>query len=119
MWTRQYRKSPLQHLIMPCLTVAALSYFGFHAVNGNLGLTSKQEYEQRLADLRGDLAALTAERERLEKRTAALSDGSLQRDMIDEQARRQLGMVRANEVILLHAGPADAMSLDALVQRTN
>ncbi|WP_306119926.1 MULTISPECIES: septum formation initiator family protein [unclassified Roseitalea] len=102
MWTRQYRKSPLRHLIIPTLALAGLGYFGFHAINGSLGLTSKQAYEAELAALRAELAVLVAEREGLEWRTAALRDGSLQREMIDEQARKQLGMVRGNEVIVLH-----------------
>lgn len=102
MWTRHYRKTPLRHLVIPTLAVASLVYFGFHANSGNHGLTSKSVYETRLAALETELAELTTERERLEKRTASLRDGSLQRDMIDEQARRQLGMVRADEIILLH-----------------
>ncbi len=102
MWTRHYRKSPLRHLVIPCIAAAALGYFGFHANNGNHGLTSKSVYEARLAALDAQLGSLIAEREQLAKKTASLRDGSLQRDMIDEQARRQLGLVRANEVILLH-----------------
>ena len=102
MWTRHHRKTPLRHLVIPTIAVAALAYFGFHAQSGNHGLTSKSVYEARVAALDAELADLIARRERLEKRTASLRDGSLQRDMIDEQARRQLGLLRANEVILLH-----------------
>ena len=103
---------------MPCIALAALSYYGFHAVNGSLGLTSQDEYERRLAELRAQLSTLSDTRTGLEKRTAALSDGSLQRDLIDEQARRTLGMTRADEVIILHHERV-APSLDDLVQRTN
>ena len=119
MWTRQYRRSPLRHIIIPAIATAALAYYGFHGINGNLGLQSKQEYEARLAGLEAELGALSAERTQLETRTRALSDGALQRDMIDEQARLALGLTRANEVILLH-NPADGgAGLGALLQRMN
>jgi len=119
MWTRQYRKSPLRHLVIPCIAAVSLAYFGFHGITGNLGLTSKAEYEQRLAGLEAELQALSTERAMLETRTAALSDGSLQRDVIDEQARLSLGLANANELILLHNGSESAATLDELLQRTN
>lgn len=119
MWTRQYKRSPFRHAVIPAIAIVALSYYGFHGINGNLGLQSKQEYEARLAGLESDLAALSAERARLETRTRALSDGSLQRDMIDEQSRLALGLVQANEVILLHNSDAATRDLEELLQRKN
>ncbi|MBO6638982.1 MAG: septum formation initiator family protein [Roseitalea sp.] len=119
MWTRQYRKSPLRHLVIPCIAAASLAYFGYHGITGNLGLTSKAEYEQRLAGLEAELDALTTARARLKTRTAALSDGSLQRDVIDEQARLSLGLANANELILLHKESERAATLDDLLQRMN
>jgi len=119
MWTRQYKRSPFRHAVIPAIAIAALGYYGFHGINGNLGLQSKQEYETRLAGLQTELQALSTERARLETRTLALSDGSLQRDMIDEQSRLALGLVQANEVILLHDPNAAGPGLDELLQRMN
>ena len=119
MWTRQHKRSPLRHAIIPAIAALSLAYFGFHSVNGSLGLTSKQEYETRLAGLSAQLADLQSQRALLETRTLALSDGSLQRDVIDEQVRTALGVVRNNEVILLHGAPRATTSLDDLLQRTN
>lgn len=119
MWTRQYQKSPLRYLVVPCLSALLFTYFSFHAITGNLGLESRQVYETRLAELRSELDALNQDRATLEQRVAALSDGTLQRDMIDEQARRQLGLVSANEVIIVHGVDDLPASLDELVRRTN
>lgn len=102
MWTRHHRRSPFRHLVVPLFATAVLTYFGYHAVNGSLGLESKQAYEQKVAMLEEELAGLKAQRERLEHRTAMLRDGSLERDMIDEQARRLLGVTRPNEIVILH-----------------
>ena len=119
MWTRQYRRSPLRHAVIPTIAALALGYYGFHGINGNLGLQSKQEYEQRIAGLHAERNALSAQRALLERRTVALSDGSLQRDMIDEQARLALGLVQSNEIVVLHADADSAPSMDELLQRTN
>ena len=101
MWTRHRRRSPLRHLILPVLASGVLAYFGHHAINGSLGLASKQQYEARIASLEAELSKLESERKALERKTAMLRDGSLERDMIDEQARRLLGLTRSNEIVIL------------------
>lgn len=102
MWTRHRRRSPLRHLILPVLASGVFAYFGHHVTNGSLGLASKQQYETRIAALEAEYSALQKRRGGLEKKTAMLRDGSLERDMIDEQARRLLGLSRANEIVILH-----------------
>ncbi|QKV18188.1 FtsB family cell division protein [Oricola thermophila] len=102
MWTRQRRRSPYRHLVLPVFTFCVLAYFGHHALTGKYGLASKREYERRIEVLKVELASLEERRQQLDKRTAMLRDGSLERDMIDEQARRLLGVTRANEIVILH-----------------
>jgi cell division protein FtsB len=102
MWTRHRRRSPFRHVILPIFAIGVLAYFGHHALTGSLGLASKQEYESRTSALKAELASLESQREELEKRTAMLRDGSLERDMIDEQARRLLGNTRENEIVILN-----------------
>jgi cell division protein FtsB len=88
--------------MLPLLTSGVLAYFSHHAVNGSLGLVSKQKYEQQIEFLQAELANVEGVRLALEKKTAMLRNGSLERDMIDEQARRLLGVTRANEIVVLH-----------------
>ncbi|MFZ2102797.1 MAG: septum formation initiator family protein [Oricola sp.] len=102
MWTRQRRRSPYRHLVLPILTSGVLAYFGHHAITGSLGLASSQQYEAEIAALQSELDALETKRAALERKTAMLRDGSLERDMIDEQARRLLGVTRANEIVILN-----------------
>ena len=101
MWTRHRRRSPLRHLVLPIFATGVLAYFGHHAINGSLGLTSGQQYEERIAKLEAELESLETRRAALDKKTAMLRDGSLERDMIDEQARRLLGLTRSNEIVIL------------------
>lgn len=103
MWTRQYKSSKLRVVVVPALACCLLGYFLFHAVNGTLGLNSSERYDAEIAKLEIELAGLEKHRTELQKRTKLLSDGSLERDLIDETARRSLGLTRANELIMLHS----------------
>ncbi|WP_421850187.1 FtsB family cell division protein [Oricola sp.] len=89
---------------MPVLAVAVLSYFAHHATSGSFGLEAQSNYAERIVTLQSELALLQSESAKLKRRTKMLRDGSLDRDMIDEQARRLLGMTRQNEIVILHAG---------------
>lgn len=103
MWTRQYKKSKLRFVVFPAIASVMLSYFAYHGVNGSLGLNSAERFQTEIAELKLELALLEGERTDLSRRTALLRDGSLERDLIDESARHSLGLVRANELILLHS----------------
>ena len=41
MWTRQHRKRNTGRLIVPALSIAPISYFGFHAYHGEFGIYSR------------------------------------------------------------------------------
>ena len=100
MWTRQKKKSYRGRLIVPVLSVAFLTYFGFHAVHGDYGLNSKMHLERRAMELEADLAALTAERVALETRVGLMQRSKLERDMLDERARALLNVSRPDEIVI-------------------
>lgn len=101
MWTRQHKSRNTGPLIVPAITLAVIGYFAFHAYQGEYGIYSKYRYEARAADLHEKLAALTDTRRALEHRVQLLRDGTLEKDMLDEQARRQLNVSRPNEITVL------------------
>ena len=101
MWTRQHRRRRSRHLVLPAITAAFLGYFGFHAFNGEYGIHAKYRLEERKVSLEEELARTIARREALETRTQLLHDGTMEKDMLDEQVRRTLGMVRSDEVVIL------------------
>jgi cell division protein FtsB len=103
MWTRQHRPRRSGRLIVPVLTAAVLSYFGYHVYHGEFGIDSKEKLRERVVVLQAQLDVVKAEREALEARVRMLHDGTIDRDMLDEQARRALNMSQATEVtIMLH-----------------
>ena len=101
MWTRQHKKRNTGVLIVPALAVAFLSYFGFHALHGDFGLYSSYQLVDRAAQLETRLALLKAERTHLESRVLLLHDGTIEKDMLDEQARRALNLTHENEITII------------------
>ncbi|MCC6205041.1 MAG: septum formation initiator family protein [Hyphomicrobiales bacterium] len=101
MWTRHHKNRNTGRLILPVVCAAFLSYFGYHAYNGQYGINSKAQFEARRAELTARLGRLHDERMHIERRTNLLRDGSLEKDMLDEQARRALSMSKEDEVTVL------------------
>ena len=82
-----------------CMIMLGL-YFTFSAVQGQNGLFKRVEVRAEAAELRLELAALQAEVARMENLTTRLSDSYLDLDLLDEQARDVLGLIRADEIVI-------------------
>ncbi len=101
MRTKQRRKTKLGRLIVPAIASAFLAYFAMHVQGGQYGLDAKAELATILERKHAELATVTRERERMEIRVTLLHDGSLERDMIDERARRYLNVGAEDELLIL------------------
>ncbi len=75
-------------------------YFTFAAVQGDYGLFRRVEISAERDALSRDLAALKAEIAEMENLTRRLSDNYLDLDLLDQQARSILGMIRADEIVI-------------------
>ena len=75
-------------------------YFTFAAVQGDYGVFRRAEVEAEGRALTVELAALQAEVAQMENLTKRLSDDYLDLDLLDQQARDVLGMVRADEIVI-------------------
>ncbi len=80
-----------------------MSYFGYHAFHGEFGIYAKYRLEERTAELTSTLASKRERREELEERIALLRDGTLEKDMLDEQTRRALNMSAPDELTIMRA----------------
>ena len=76
------------------------AYFTFAAVQGDYGLFRRAEIEVDAQKLEQELAALNDEVSRMENLTQRLSDDYLDLDLLDEQARDVLGLIRADEMVV-------------------
>ncbi len=75
-------------------------YFTFAAVQGDYGVFKRAEVNAEARDLQAELVMLRAEVSRMENLTTRLSDTFLDLDLLDEQARDVLGLIRADELVI-------------------
>ncbi len=101
MWTRQHKQTRKGRLIIPALAAGFVSYFGYHAYHGELGIYASKDYEAQIFALQGQLAEAKGRREAMEKRLHLIEDGTLDKDMLDEQARRALDLTQADEITIM------------------
>lgn len=85
---------------LPAACIVVMGYFAFHAVSGNTGLMAWQGYkvERVVADQRA--AAVRADKTALARQVALLDPAHVDPDYADELVRRNLGVVRPDEVIV-------------------
>ncbi|MDU8926595.1 septum formation initiator family protein [Alisedimentitalea sp. MJ-SS2] len=75
-------------------------YFTFAAVQGDYGLFRRAEIIAERSDLQAELDALKIEVAQMENLTKRLSDTYLDLDLLDQQARDVLGLIRADEIVI-------------------
>ncbi len=77
-----------------------MAYFGFAAIQGNFGHFRRNQVNAEAKLLQKELVQLQTTRGYLQNRTHRLSDKYLDLDLLDEQARKILGMAREDEIII-------------------
>lgn len=75
-------------------------YFTFASVQGEFGLFRRVQIEAEAESLSEQRARLEAEVAMLENKTRRLSDAYLDLELLDQQAREVLGLVRPDELVL-------------------
>jgi len=100
MVTRNRFRAVLNALALYSLAAALIGYFGLNAYKGNYGLRAKQDLDQQIAELSGELATLKAERGTWERRVSLLKPESIDPDMLDERARTLLNYADPRDLTL-------------------
>ena len=94
------RLGMIRRAALPALALVVVGTFGGHAVAGPNGLLAWGGYHRDLEQRKVELASLEAERDRLRHRSALLNPKKADPDLADEMVRKDLGLVRSDEVIL-------------------
>lgn len=87
-------------LIYFAIAFALGAYFTFAAVQGDFGLFARAEVEAESVALQTQLDQLSEQVARMENLTKRLSDTYLDLDLLDEQARSVLGLMRPDEIVI-------------------
>ena len=85
---------------LPALALIVVGTFAGHAVAGQNGLLAWGGYHRAFNERKAELARLEVERARLRHHSALLDPKKADPDMADELVRRDLGLVRPDEVII-------------------
>lgn len=75
-------------------------YFALASVQGDFGLFRRVQIEAEIADLQATRDNLDREVAEMANKTHRLSDDYLDLDLLDQQARDMLGMVRSDEIVI-------------------
>lgn len=89
-----------RHVVGPAFGVCAVCYFAYHTVSGDRGLVAWRQLQDRVAATEAELAEVRGERERLERRVKLLSPSGVDRDMLDESARKVLNFGLSDEAVI-------------------
>jgi cell division protein FtsB len=100
MVTRKRLRTFLNVLALYAIAALVIGYFAVNAHTGNRGLRAKQDLDQQITQLTGELAVLKSERSRWERRVTLLKSDSLDPDTLDERARALLDYIDPREVTL-------------------
>ncbi|WP_265562835.1 FtsB family cell division protein [Sphingomicrobium arenosum] len=90
----------MRRVIWPLFAFVIIGNFAGYAIAGDNGLMAWGGYYRALEEREAELAALTAERDALRHRSELLDPKAADPDMAEELVRRDLGLIREDEIII-------------------
>ena len=92
--------SLIRRAALPALALVVVGNFAGYAVAGPNGLLAWGGYHHNLKQRQAELKAIDVARAQLRHRSALLNPKKADPDMADELVRRDLGLVRPDEVVI-------------------
>ena len=90
----------VRRVAVPAMAVIVVGTFAGHAVAGPNGLLAWGGYHRALKERQVELSQLDQQRKQLRHRSQLLDPRKADPDMADELVRKDLGLVRPDEVII-------------------
>ena len=90
----------IRRVAAPAVGLIIIGYFVTSAVAGSNGVLSWGEYRKAKTERQAKLEELKTEEARLAHRSELLNPKHPDPDLAEEESRRQLGVVRSDEVIV-------------------
>ena len=90
----------IRRVAMPALAVIVVGTFAGHAIAGPNGILAWGSYHRELQQRKAELAQIEEQRTQLKHRSDLLDPRKADPDMADELVRKDLGLVRPDEVII-------------------
>lgn len=90
----------LRRAALPAGSIAVMAYFAFHAISGPTGVLAWRDYKDQRAAVSAEAAKVAAAKAALAHQVELLDPRHVDPDLADELVRKNLGVVRADEVIV-------------------
>jgi cell division protein FtsB len=90
----------IRRVAMPALAVIVVGTFAGHAIAGPNGILAWGSYHRELQQRQVELVQIEQEHAQLKHRSDLLDPRKADPDMADELVRKDLGLVRPDEVII-------------------
>ena len=90
----------INYFITIMVTSMLSLYFSYSALNGQYGLFNKFRYQAEEVVLQKKLNQIRTVNAQLENNVHRLSKDYLDLDLLDQQARKILGLAKSNEIII-------------------
>jgi cell division protein FtsB len=90
----------IRRAVMPALALVIVGTFAGHAIAGPNGLLAWGGYHRALKERQAELAQLEQSKSQLRHHSKLLDPNKADPDMADELVRKDLGLVRSDEVII-------------------
>lgn len=90
-----------RHTVLSVLGACILGYFLYHTVQGDRGWLAMLRLKNQVSAAQDTLTQLEAKHDELEHRTRIMRPGSLDPDLLDEQARKKLDYSKPGDIVIL------------------
>ena len=90
----------IRRAMWPALAIIVVGNFATYAIAGPNGVLAWSGYSRTLKERKAELASLQVHRAELRHRSKLLDPRQADPDMADELVRRDLGLVRPDEVVV-------------------
>ncbi len=94
-------KKRIRPIVTSSLAFALIGYFLYHVTQGDRGLIAMLRLLKHLEGAQQNLIELEKEKSMWTNRIQLLKPKTLNKDMLDEQARRQLGLSESDEIVIM------------------
>jgi cell division protein FtsB len=97
----RYLQRLSQKAIAPFMALCVVGYFIYHSIQGDRGILAWVQLQEHLTQSLIELNGIIKDRQNLEEKVQALRPESLNRDLLDQQVRLNLGYTHSDEIIIL------------------
>jgi cell division protein FtsB len=114
-YTSRHLQRLSQKAIGPFFVLSIMGYFIYHSIQGERGILAWIQLKDHLLKTESELKDVMTERLHLEEKVQDLRPESLNRDLLDQQVRLQLGYTRPDEIIILRE---ESENLEDLIMKS-